>query len=220
MSSIANPQFTPQPTPDLNLKIEGVTAEMTSVAPEIRFSLRIEDRHPMSIQTILLYCQIQLDAPQRGYSVHEQRQLVELFGPREQWGRSMRRMIWANTSVIVLGFTGSTIVDIRIPCSFDFNVGTTKYFAALEGGEVPVTFYFNGTVLYFDDKGGLKATTLSWDTECHFQMQVEVWREAMERHYRNFAWLCLRKDVFDKLRHYKMSHGFATFEDAVEDAIR
>jgi len=220
MSTSESLQFAPQHAPDLRLTIEGVSADLNSIAPELRFSLRIEDGEPVKIQTILMYCQIHLDVPQRGYSAYEQRQLIELFGTRDQWGRTLRRMLWTNTNVIILGFTSSTTVDIRIPCSFDFNIASTKYFSALESGEVPLTFYFNGTIFYFDEKGALKATTIPWDTEARFQMPVQVWRDAMEQHYRNFAWLCLRKDVFEKLRQYKMSHGFATFEDAVEDAIR
>ena len=107
-----------------------------------------------------------------------------------------------------------------MPCTFDFNIAATKYFAALAKGEVPLSFYFNGTTFYLDEDGQLKVTPISWEKESHFAMPAQVWHDMMELHYQNFAWLCLRRDVFDKLRHYKANRGLATFEDALEDAIR
>jgi hypothetical protein len=38
----------------------------------------------------------------------------------------------------------------------------------------------------------------------------------MELYYPNTAWLCLRKDAFDALSHYKSSHSVPTWEAAIE----
>jgi Family of unknown function (DUF6084) len=41
----------------------------------------------------------------------------------------------------------------------------------------------------------------------------------MDRHYPNTAWLCLRRDVFDQLHEYKVSHGIPTWEQAFENLL-
>lgn len=38
----------------------------------------------------------------------------------------------------------------------------------------------------------------------------------MDAHYPNLAWLCLRRDVFDRLYRYKMESGAPTWEQALE----
>ena len=38
----------------------------------------------------------------------------------------------------------------------------------------------------------------------------------MDTYYPNSAWLCLRRDVFEKLYRYKVLHGIPTWEAAVE----
>jgi len=39
-------------------------------------------------------------------------------------------------------------------------------------------------------------------------------------YYPNIAWLCLRRDVFDRLYQYKMRRGIPTWEQAVESLIK
>jgi hypothetical protein len=38
----------------------------------------------------------------------------------------------------------------------------------------------------------------------------------MDLYYPNSAWLCLRKDVFDRLSEYKSRHGLPTWEQTLE----
>ncbi len=40
-------------------------------------------------------------------------------------------MLWTHASAVVPAFAGTTEVDLPVPCTFDFNVATTKYFAGL-----------------------------------------------------------------------------------------
>ena len=42
----------------------------------------------------------------------------------------------------------------------------------------------------------------------------------MELYYPNSAWLCLRKDVFDRLYRYKSRRGLPTWEQALECLLR
>jgi hypothetical protein len=38
----------------------------------------------------------------------------------------------------------------------------------------------------------------------------------MDLHYPNTAWLCLRRDVFDRIAEYKSRYNIATWEQALE----
>jgi hypothetical protein len=38
----------------------------------------------------------------------------------------------------------------------------------------------------------------------------------MDTYYPNSAWLCLRRDIFERLYQYKTRHGIPTWEAALE----
>ena len=50
-------------------------------------------------------------------------------------------------------------------------------------------------------------------------MPAHVWKELMEHHYPNSAWLALRRDVFDRLYAYKRNHGLATWEQVIDELL-
>ncbi len=116
-------------------------------------------------------------------------------------------------------FTESILVDLPVPCTYDFNVAITKYFYALEEGEIPVTLLFSGTMFYDGEDGALQVAQIPWDKEAAFRLPVSVWKEMMEQYYPNSAWLCLRKDVFDRLYQYKSREGIPTWEQALETPL-
>jgi len=58
-----------------------------------------------------------------------------------------------------------------------------------------------------------------WDREANFRLPVSVWKEMMEMHFPNTAWLCLRRDVFERLYQYKVRHGIPTWEEAINRAL-
>jgi hypothetical protein len=113
-------------------------------------------------------------------------------------------------------FKESTVVDLPVPCTFDFNVAATKYFAALAEGDVPLNLMFSGTIFYEAVAEGLQVEQISWDRETKFRLPVQVWKEMMDVYYPNSAWLCLQRDVFEKLAQYKMDRGIPTWEQALE----
>jgi hypothetical protein len=41
----------------------------------------------------------------------------------------------------------------------------------------------------------------------------------MEIYYPNSAWLCLRRDVFEKIYQYKVERGIPTWEQALENLL-
>ena len=111
---------------------------------------------------MVLRCQIQIEATKRHYGPGEESRLRDLFGERERWGQTLRAMLWTHASVVVPPFTGETIAELPVPCTYDFNVAATKYFYALEEGEIPLDFLFSGSVFYEAGEGGLQVAPISW----------------------------------------------------------
>jgi hypothetical protein len=206
--------------PDLNFTIDDARALPHAVSPHIAFKLRIANTGAEPIHSVILRSQIQLDASRRRYTAGEQKRLADLFGAPQRWNETLRSMLWTNTSVIVPGFTGTTQAELQIPCTFDFNVAATKYLEAIDDGEVPLTFFFNGTVFYSADEDRLQVVHIPWEKEAAFRMPIRVWREMMDMYYPNTAWLCLARDAFDRLYQYKVQHGLPTFEAAIERMSR
>lgn len=203
--------------PDLNFEVEGAEAVPFTAAPLLAFKLRLTNREVAQvIQSVALRCQIQIEATHRKYVAKEQERLLDLFGQPERWGRTLRSMLWTHASVIVTPFAGTTTVDLPVPCSFDFNVAAVKYFAGLEDGDVPLNLMFSGTIFYESDEGGLQVEQIPWDKEAKYRLPIKVWKEMMDIYYPNTAWLCLQRDVFDRLSRYKMEHGIPSWEQALE----
>jgi hypothetical protein len=206
--------------PDLNYQIEGAEAVPFTASPLLAFKLRITNTNvEESIQTVALRCQIQIESARRKYDAGEQERLLDLFGEPERWSRTLRPMLWTHASVIVTPFQGSTLVDLPVPCTFDFNVAAAKYFAGLENGEVPLNLMFSGTVFYEARDGALQVEQIPWDREAKYRLPVRVWKEMMDIYYPNSAWLCLRRDIFDRLSLYKMRRGIPTWEQTLDSIL-
>jgi hypothetical protein len=206
--------------PDLSFVVEGVEVTSNAAAPTLGFRLRLTNADAAEvIHTVVLRSQIQLLVARRRYSATDQERLRDLFGEPERWGQTLRTMLWTHASVVVPQFTGSVSTMMPVPCTFDFNVAATKYFEGLDGGEVPLQLMFSGTVFYESEDGGLRVAPISWDKEARFQLPLAVWKEMMDVYYPHSAWLCLRRDVFDRLYLYKVRHGIPTWEEALEGVL-
>jgi len=203
--------------PDLGFQVEGAEIVPFAASPLLALKLRVSSADDLEpVQTVALRCQIQLEVARRRYNAEEQRRLLDLFGEPQRWGQTLRPLLWTNTSLIIPQFTASKVVDLQLPCSFDFNVATTKYFAGLEEGDIPLTLLFSGTIFYKAESGALQIAQIPWEKEARYRLPVRVWRELMDSYYHNMAWLCLRRDVFNRLSGYKMRRGLPTFEQALE----
>jgi hypothetical protein len=206
---------------DLIFQVEVAEPERVAAAPLLRFKLRVTERLPAGgshtpILAIALSCQIRIEPARRRYEAREQQRLLDLFGTPERWGQTLRPLLWTHAGTIVRPFTGSTVVDLPVPCSYDFSLAATKYFDALEGGEIPLCFLFSGTIFYETEERGLQVAQIPWDKEAYFRLPAAAWRALMELYYPNQAWLCLRKDVFDRLNEYRSRRGLPTWEQTVE----
>ena len=167
------------------------------------------------MEAIALKVQVQIDPRKRSYSQGEAAKLVDLFGGSERWAETLRAVHWTHASVMVPAFTGTTEVDIPIPCTYDFEVASSKYFDAMEEGEVPLLLLFSGMV-FTKGEAGFAAEMVPWNLECTFRMPARLWREAMDHFFPNQAWIRLSKETFDELNRFKTEHGLLSWEHTLE----
>jgi hypothetical protein len=201
--------------PDLSFRIESARAEPFAASPLLAFRLHVANAGDEQVQSILLRAQIRLEAPRRRYSPGEQARLTELFGTPDRWSHTLRSLLWAHVQVSVPAFSGETVCDVHVPGTGDFQVTTARYFDALEGGLVPLTFLFSGTVFH-SGEAGLQVAQIPWEKEAIFSLPVSVWKDLMQHYFPNSAFLELRKDVLDRLQAWKVAQGLPTLEQALE----
>jgi hypothetical protein len=203
--------------PDLDFKILGVEAANYGITPLLHFKLEIANApETETIQSVMLQAQIQLQSTQRAYEPAEKEKLGELFGTPDRWGQTLRARLWTHASANVRQFSGKTEAILSIPCTFDLNVSATKYFYALEGGEVPLLFLFSGTIFYQGPDERLQIQQVSWNKECAYRMPISIWQEMMDEHYPNTAWLSLERELFERLYAFRRREGLADWDQTIE----
>ncbi len=206
---------------DLNFEIISAEVAAYSVLPMLIFKMRIaNESEEVQIHNVNLKCQIMLSVTKRRYTAEEKARSQELFGTPERWGETLRAFLWTHVTTVVPRFSGSTVVDLPVPCSYDFEVVSTKYFNALEDGEIPLSFLFSGTIFYEGAAGNLQIAQISWSKEATYRLPVALWKAAIESSFPNSAWIRLPKDVFDQLYQYKIAHGLPTWEAAFDHLLR
>jgi hypothetical protein len=206
--------------PDLDFRIEGAEILPFAAVPSLLFKLGIENLDGEPVRSVALNAQVRISAARRHYAAGEQERLVELFGEPGRWKETLRSLLWTHTVLQVPRFSGSTVVGMPIPCTYDLDVVASKYFHALRDGEVPLEFLFSGTVFYAVEGGRLQTARISWEKEAEYRMPVRLWREMMDHYFPNSAWVRLRRDAFEDLYDYKTRMGLPTWEAAVESLLR
>jgi hypothetical protein len=205
--------------PELHFGVEGSSSLEYAAVPTLKFALRVEAPSGEPIRSILLDVQIQIAARQRGYEPDVQGRLLELFGTPERWGTTLRTLPWLRSTTVVPAFTGSTVVDLLIPCTYDLEVTAARYFAALKDGVVPLEFLFSGSVFYATPAGALQTARIAWNHEVDYRLPVAVWKETMNRHFPSSAWLRLGSESFDRLCAYKALHAFESWDATIDSLL-
>jgi hypothetical protein len=203
--------------PDLDFRVESVAAVSYAATPSLSFKVRVTnaDREEV-IHSIALRAQIQIEVTRRHYSAEEQARLSDLFGEPGRWGQTLKAMLWTHASVNVPPFQSETGFEIPVSCTFDFNVAFTKYFHGLSEGDLPLNFLFSGTAFYRGEQDRLQVAPISWEKEAKFRLPLKIWKQMIDEYYPNTAWLCLRRDAFERLYEYKVRNGIPTWEEVME----
>ena len=207
--------------PDLDFGVVDAEVLPFAASPTMLFKLHIQNAVAAEqIHSIMLRAQVRIEPTRRHYDRETEARLLELFGAPHQWGETLRSLLWTHATTIVPRFSGRTIAELPILCTYDFEVAAAKYFYALEDGVAPLLFLFSGTVFYTHGEGGLQIAQIPWEKEAHFRLPVRLWKEMMERYFPNSAWLRVRKDVFDRLYAYKARHALPTWEGALDHLLQ
>ena len=190
----------------------GARAERWAVAPTMTFLLKVAETAGEAVHGIALRCQIRIEPVKRRYSEAEGELLADLFGERSRWGDTMKPLQLAFAAQMVPSFSGSIEIELPVPFTYDFEVATSKYFHALEDGDIPLLLLFSGTIFVKSDEG-FRVEQVPWHKEAAFRLPVATWREMMDTHYPNSGWVRVRRDTLSALSRFQSERGLNNWDE-------
>lgn len=197
----------------------GARPEKFAVAPSMSLALRITETTGQRIDAIALRCQIRIEPARRRYSAAEAGLLNDLFGDTWRWADTLKPMQLTTIATMVPGFTGSIGIDLPVPLSYDLEIGSTRYFAGLQGGEVPLLLLFSGTV--FASAGGtLGVQQVPWSKEAACRLPLSVWREAIDAHFPGSAWIKVSSSMMEELLLFKSKMALPTWDTTLAALLK
>ena len=199
---------------ELTFTVEDVVPEPYAAAPILLARIRVGSTGEDPVHALALRAQIRIEPQRRRYDEAEERALLGLFGDRSRFAQTLRPFAWLHASTVAPGFTGSTVIDLPLPCTYDFDVAGTTYLHALRDGAIPLLFLFSGTV-FTRGTGGFSVAAVPWDREARYALPVAVWRGLMESHFPGTEWVRLGRDAVDALAHFRHVRGLTSWDDAV-----
>jgi hypothetical protein len=206
--------------PELTFEVRDGGVLQHAVVPSLRFAVAIGTVGAAAqVRSVALNVEVRIAATRRRYAEAERGKLVDLFGQPEEWGRNLKTLHWTNFTVQVPSFTGTTEIELPITCTYDLEVAASRYFNALEDGEIPLEFLFSGTVFYAGADGRLQVGRIGWDKDAEFRLPVSSWREMIDRYFPDSAWLRLRRSEFDRLAAYRAKHTLVSWEQVVDKLL-
>jgi hypothetical protein len=206
---------------ELTFRVEDVFPEPFAVAPNLTARVEVTESSGAVVHAMAVRCQVRIDPQRRRYTDTEVEGLLDLFGPRERWTSTLKPFQWMQTSTVAQGFTGSSTVELPLPCTYDFEVTASKYLHALDeaGSTVPLVFLFSGTV-FTRGVAGFGVERIPWDRESTYDLPVAVWRELVQAHYPNTGWVRLDHDTLAALAKYKAAHGLLGLDVAIANLLQ
>ncbi|MGW6356042.1 DUF6084 family protein [Streptomyces sp. NPDC055092] len=195
----------------------GVRADQYAAGPTLVFRLRVNASGQTRVHALALRCQMRIEPARRGYDTEEADGLHDLFGRRARWGSTLQPLQFAQISLMVPGFTGQTEVDLTVPCTYDMDVASTRYFHALSSGDVPLLMLFSGTA--FTGDTGFHVEPVPWDREAPYLMPVKVWQEMIDQHFPGAGWVRLPRDTMDDLLEFRSRRALSSWESTVRTLL-
>jgi hypothetical protein len=192
----------------------GARADKYAVSPSMSLVLRIAETSGQKVEAIALRCQIRIEPTRRRYSDAEAERLNDLFGDTQRWADTLKPLQFTNVSVMVPAFAGSTEVELPVMLSYDLEIGSTRYFAGLDDGEIPLLLLFSGTVFTNVD-GRLQAQQVPWSKEAAYRLPVALWREAIDMHFPDSAWIRMSRYTLDELLRFKNREALPTWDATI-----
>ena len=206
----------------LSFEVVGARVEPYAVQPTITLELGVTASEGLLVHAVALQCQIRVEPQRRRYTPDEAVHLVELFGEPSRWGETMRPFLWTHVNTTVAGFTGSTVVELAVPCTYDMEVAGTKYLHALApNGEIPLLLLFSGTMFARDGTAaGVSVTPVAWHEDASFRLPTRLWRDMMDRYFPNGGWVNVSRPVLASLARFKTRRALATWDQTLEALLK
>ena len=192
----------------------GARPDRYAVVPSFTLTLRISETTGQKVDAIALRSQIRIEPFRRAYSDTEAGRLHDLFGDKPRWADTVKPMQFTTISSMVPGFTGSIETDLPVPFSYDLQIASTRYFSSLDDGEIPLLLLFSGTMFAQAD-GRLQVQQVPWSKETTFRLPVSLWREAVDAHFPDAAWITMSRQTLDDLIRFKTRHALPTWDATV-----
>jgi len=189
----------------------GAKVDRYAVVPAMSLVLRISETSGQQVEAIALRCQIRIEPARRRYTAAEAERLNDLFGDTQRWADTLRPMQFTTVATMVPGFSGATETELPITFTYDLEVGSARYFDSLEGGEIPLLLLFSGTVFSVVD-GRIQVQQVPWSKEASYRLPVAVWREAIDAHFPNSAWIKMSRQTMADLQRFKSAYALPTWD--------
>jgi hypothetical protein len=199
---------------ELSFDFIGARAERYAVVPSFTLQLRISETTGQRVEAIALRCQIRIEPMRRRYTDAEAERLNDLFGETQRWSDTLKPLQFAMLNAMVPSFTGSTQLDLPVPFTYDLEIASTRYFSALDSGEIPLLMLFSGTIFGNAD-GRLQVQQVPWSKEATFRLPVSVWRESIDVHFPNSAWIRMSRQTLDELIRFKNRKALPTWDATI-----
>jgi hypothetical protein len=196
---------------DLTFEVVGVAPERYAAVPTISFRVRVTETSGDPIHAVALRTQIMIEPQRRRYVAAEEERLLAQFGETHRWGDTLKPFLWTNVSTMITSFTESVEVDIQVPCTYDWELGSTKFLHAVETGDVPLNLLFGGTI-FSKGESGFTVEPVPWNKEARFGMPASMWRAVMDIYFPGTAWLRVPRDTLDKLERFRTIRGLPSWE--------
>jgi hypothetical protein len=203
---------------DIDFACEEVVADRYAAAPTALLKMRAVEASGTRVYAVALRCQVRIEPLRRHYSDDEADKVVDLFGERSRWGSTMQPIQLAFLSHVLPGFARECSFELALPLSYDVDVAAHKYLAGVEGGEIPLVLLFSGQV-FTGSAGSMSVEPVPWHKETTARMPVSVWREAMDAHFPNQAWLRVSRTTFDRLGVYRGRRGHLGWDQALNTLL-
>jgi hypothetical protein len=203
---------------ELSFTVVDIAPEPYAAVPTLLARVRVEETTGEQVHALALRAQVRIEPQKRRYDDTEEQALLDLFGDRTRFAQTLKPFSWLHTSTVAQGFTGSSEIDLVLPCTYDFEVSGTKYLHALRDGEIPLLFLFSGTV-FTRGATGFSVAQVPWDQEAAYRLPVAAWRDLMEAHFPGTQWLRMSRDTVDALAHYRHVRGLTSWDAVVTELL-
>jgi len=157
---------------------------------------------------------VHIECGARAYTPAERERLSELFGQAAQWPTTLRSLLWTRVTAHASAFVRERVIEIELPCSAELELVASKYFFAVQAGEVPLRLMFSGSVLYGAER--VQVAPIDLSRELVLPLPLRLVQDALELHHADRQLLGLQRDVFERLVRYRRERSLPSWEHVIE----